>query len=258
MASMQVDVTGPSKDLHSGFFGGPAVNPIRELSRALGQLHDANGRVAVPRFYDGVPPLPADIAASWGDLGFDSAAFLGQVGLNTLAGETGKTPLEMIWSEPTCEINGIWGGYTGAGFKTVIPSQAHAKISCRLVGQQNPFAIRSAVQDFIKSHLHPDCSVTFQDFGASPASEMSTDHPVFGAVKSALSDEWPRPAAFIGCGGSIPIAGHFKTILGMDAVLAGFGKEDDQIHSPNEKYDLRSFTKGTKSWARVLAKLAEM
>jgi len=180
------------------------------------------------------------------------SGFLGDVGLSEPAGETGKTPLEMVWSEPTCEINGIWSGYTGAGFKTVLPAQAHAKISFRLVGQQDPHAIRAAFRAHVENALPPDCSATFEPHGASPASVMATDHPAFGQARAALSDEWTDPAAFVGSGGSIPVAGYFKSILGMDSMLIGFSREDDALHSPNEKYDVESFHKGTRSWARIL------
>jgi len=254
----EVTITGPSKDLHSGMYGGPAMNPIRVLSRIIAGLHDDTGRVTVPGFYDGVPELSPEIAAQWEALGFDHAAFLGDVGLGTPAGEQGRSALEMIWSRPTCEANGIKGGYTGDGFKTVLPSKASAKISFRLVGQQDPHAIRESFRAWVTDLLPPDCTADFQGHGASPASTMSITHPAFEAAREALSDEWPDPAAYIGSGGSIPIAGYFQDILQMDAMLIGFGKDDDAIHSPNEKYDLESFHKGTRSWARILNAIAEV
>ena len=161
----------------------------------------------------------------------------------------------MIWARPTCEVNGIWGGYQGDGFKTVLPSKAHAKISFRLVGTQDPVKIRESFRAYVRSVLPPDCSVAFSGHGASPASQMSISDPAFEKARLALSAEWPNEAAYIGSGGSIPIAGYFKDILNMDAMLIGFGKDDDLIHSPNEKYDLRSFHKGIRSWARILAAL---
>jgi acetylornithine deacetylase/succinyl-diaminopimelate desuccinylase-like protein len=248
----ELTITGPDKDLHSGMYGGAAINPIRVMSRIIASLHDANGRVTVPGFYDGVPELPAEIAAQWEGLGFDGKGFLGGVGLSKPAGEADRSTLEQIWSRPTCEVNGISGGYTGDGFKTVLPSQAHAKISFRLVGTQDPLKIRESFRAMVRDMLPPDCAVEFKGHGASPASVMSTGHPAFEKARAALSDEWPRPAAFIGSGGSIPIAGYFKTILGMDSMLIGFGRDDDLIHSPNEKYDVESFHKGTRSWARIL------
>ncbi|MEO0655732.1 MAG: M20/M25/M40 family metallo-hydrolase [Pseudomonadota bacterium] len=253
MLGEEIVITASDKDLHSGMYGGPAINPIRVLSRIIAGLHDDAGRVTVPGFYDGVPELTPELKAQWDGLGFDASGFLGAVDLNTPAGEAGRSVLEMIWSRPTCEVNGIDGGYTGDGFKTVLPSKASAKISFRLVGTQDPLAIRDAFRKMVTDQLPPDCTVEFIDHGASPASVMPTDAPAFEQARQALSDEWPRPAAFIGSGGSIPIAGYFQEILGVDSMLIGFGRDDDQIHSPNEKYDLESFHKGIRSWARVLA-----
>jgi acetylornithine deacetylase/succinyl-diaminopimelate desuccinylase-like protein len=162
----------------------------------------------------------------------------------------------MIWSRPTAEVNGIWGGYTGDGFKTVLPAKAHAKISFRLVDGQDPDRIRDAFRAFVRARLPEDCTVEFKAHGGSAASVMETSDPAFEAARQALSEEWPEPAAYVGCGGSIPIAGHFGSILGMNAMLIGFGKDDDAIHSPNEKYDLESFHKGIRSWARILDALS--
>ena len=248
----EIVITAANKDLHSGMFGGIARNPIRVLTKILAGLHDDSGRVTLPGFYDGVPELSDELRAQWDALGFEPEQFLGEVDLNIPAGEDGKTGLQMIWSEPTLEFNGINGGYTGAGFKTVLPSQASVKLSARLVGDQDPHKIRAALHDYVRAHLPDDCTVEFHPHGASQASVMSTDHPAFEKARAALSDEWPKEAAFIGCGGSIPIAGHFKTIVGVDAMLAGFGRDDDQIHSPNEKYDVECFHKGMRSWARIL------
>jgi len=254
----ELTIYGPSKDLHSGMYGGPAMNPIRVLSRILAGLHDETGRVTIPGFYEGVPELPGQVKGQWEALGFDADAFLGAVGLSEPAGEADRSALEMVWSRPTCEINGIWGGYTGEGFKTVLPAEAHAKVSFRLVGTQDALAIRKSFRAMVEAALPPDCTVSWKDHGASPASQMSIDHPAFEAARAALSREWPRPAAYVGAGGSIPIAGHFKEILGMDAMLIGFGKDDDQIHSPNEKYDLSSFHRGIRSWARILDELSQL
>ena len=252
----ELTIKAATKDLHSGMFGGPAMNPIRVLAKVIAGLHDATGRITIPGFYDGVPELTDELKAQWDGLNFDAGSFLGEVGLGEPAGEKDRSALEMIWSRPTCEVNGIKGGYTGDGFKTVLPSKASAKISFRLVGQQDPHAIRENFRDMVRAQIPEDCTVDFHGHGASPAGQMETGDPAFEAARTALSDEWPQPAAFIGCGGSIPIAGYFKTILGTDAMLIGFGKDDDQIHSPNEKYDLTSFHKGIRSWARILDALS--
>jgi acetylornithine deacetylase/succinyl-diaminopimelate desuccinylase-like protein len=233
-------------------YGGIGRNPIRVLSRIIASLHDDQGRITIPNFYDGVPELSAELEAQWQGLAFDHETFLGDVGLSQPAGEQDRTPLEMIWSRPTCDVNGIWGGYTGAGFKTVLPSQAHAKISFRLVGDQDPEAIRENFRQMVKDALPPDCEVSFSGHGTGKASASDISDPMFEAARQALSDEWQVPAAYIGCGGSIPIAGYFQNILGMEPMLVGFGKDDDAIHSPNEKYDMESFHKGIRSWARVI------
>jgi acetylornithine deacetylase/succinyl-diaminopimelate desuccinylase-like protein len=248
----EVTIHAADRDLHSGMFGGAAMNPARVLARILADLHDDQGRVTLPGFYDDVPELTQDIRAQWAGLGFDAEAFLGKVGLRLPAGEQDRTALEMIWARPTCEINGMISGYTGAGFKTVLPAQASAKVSFRLVGGQDPHKIRAAFRDFVQARLPGDCRAEFTEHGASGASTMATDHPAFEAARQALSAEWPKPAAFVGSGGSIPIAGYFKSILGMDSMLIGFAKDDDAIHSPNEKYDLDSFHRGIRSWARII------
>ena len=245
-------ITGPDKDLHSGMFGGLAMNPIRVLNKVLAGLHDDNGAITLPGFYDDVPELSDEIRSQWQSLAFDHETFLGDVGLKAPAGEVDRTPIEQVWSRPTCDVNGIWGGYTGDGFKTVLPSQASAKLSFRLVGQQDPDKIREVFRAYMANHLPDGFTVEYRTEKGAPASQMSTEHSAFEAARVALSDEWGRPTAFAGCGGSIPIAGFFKDILNMDAMLVGFGKDDDQIHSPNEKYDVESFHKGIRSWARIL------
>ncbi|WP_439522702.1 dipeptidase [Marivita sp.] len=257
MLKEEITITGPSRDLHSGMYGGAAMNPIRVLARIIAALHDDNGKVTVPGFYDGVTDIPDELREQWDALGFDHKAFLKDVGLSKLAGEAGRSALEMIWARPTCEVNGIGGGYQGAGFKTVLPSKAEAKISFRLVGDQDPAAIDKSFRDMVREMLPRDFEVTFDSDGAAPASVMSIDNPAFEKARHALSDEWPDEAAFIGSGGSIPVAGYFQTLLGTESMLIGFGKDDDQIHSPNEKYDVESFHKGTRSWARILDALSK-
>ncbi|MGL4311538.1 MAG: M20/M25/M40 family metallo-hydrolase [Paracoccaceae bacterium] len=256
LAKAEFTVHAASRDLHSGMYGGLAANPLHVLARILGGMHDDQGRVTIPGFYDGVGELPDAIRAQWQSLAFDHSAFLGDVGLSVPAGEKDRTPLEMIWSRPTAEINGLWGGYNGDGFKTVLPAEAHGKVSFRLVGAQDPDAVTAAFRIWLESQLPADCRVEWHDVAGSPASVMAIDNPAFESARQALSDEWGLPAAYVGAGGSIPIAGWFKDILGMDAMLIGFAKDDDQIHSPNEKYDVASFHKGIRSWARILARLA--
>lgn len=251
----EVVIRGADRDLHSGMFGGLAANPIMVLAKALASLKDENGRITLPGFYEGVEDLTPELRTQWESLNFDAEGFLAEVGLKTPIGENGRMPLEMVWSQPACEINGITGGYTGEGFKTVLPGEARAKVSFRLTGTQNPQAIRDAFRDHIRAHLPADCTATFHGHGCGAASRMNVTHPAFAAALSALTEEWGRDAAFIGSGGSIPIAGDFQQILGMDTILMGFAKDDDRIHSPNEKYDVESFRKGIRSWLRLLDRL---
>ncbi len=252
----EVVLTGANRDLHSGLYGGLAVNPIHALSRILGELHDDAGAVAIPGFYDGVEEPPQEVADQWRELNFDAQAFLRDVGLTTPAGERGRPPLEIVWSRPTCEVNGIIGGYTGEGTKTVLPSKASAKITCRLVGKQNPERIAESFRAFVTSRLPPDVKAEFIGHSGSPAISLPIKNQALRIARRALEAEWQKPAALVGSGGSIPIVGSFKRELGMDSLLVGFALDDDRVHSPNEKYDRASFHKGARSWARILAALA--
>ena len=251
----EITVRAADRDLHSGSFGGLAANPIQVLVNALATVKDDSGRITLPGFYDGVEELSDQLRADWESLGFDAGDFLSSVGLKHPVGERGRMALEMVWNRPTFEINGITGGYTGEGFKTVLPAEARAKVSFRLTGTQDPQAIREAFRAHVRAAMPEDCAVTFQNHGASPASRMDISDPAFTVARNALSQEWGREAAYIGAGGSIPVAGDFQEILGMDSMLIGFGRDDDRIHSPNEKYDVESFAKGARSWARILAAL---
>ncbi|MEO1313366.1 MAG: M20/M25/M40 family metallo-hydrolase [Pseudomonadota bacterium] len=252
MQAAEFTVIGPNKDLHSGMYGGPAMNPIRVISNLIASMHDENGRVQIPAFYEGVEPVPNAVKAGWDSLPFDGAAFLGEVGLSEPAGEKGYTVLEQIWSRPTAEVNGVWGGYTGAGTKTVLPSKASAKVTFRLVGKQDPEAIAKNFQAFLSEQLPPDYELEFDAGHGAQATVMPTDRAEYAAARAALGKEWENDAVFIGGGGSIPIVGHFRDILGVDSILIGYGLEDDNIHSPNEKYNLTSFHRGIRSWVRVL------
>ncbi len=254
----EVTITSPSIDLHSGMYGGAAMNPIRALSKMIAALHDKKGRVAIPGFYDGVDELPKPVKKQWASLKFSEKKFLGAVGLKSAAGEKGRSVIELIWSRPTAEVNGIWGGYTGAGGKTVIPSKAHAKLTFRLVGQQNPKKILAAFQSFAKKQMPKDAIITFSGKGGgSPASEISESNRFIQKSAAALKAEFKKEAVLMGSGGSIPIVRSFKDILGMDSVLVGFGLNDDAIHSPNEKYNVSSFQRGIKSWVRIMGALGE-
>jgi acetylornithine deacetylase/succinyl-diaminopimelate desuccinylase-like protein len=253
----EVRIKAANRDLHSGIFGGAAQNPIRVLTRILGGLHDDNGRITIPGFYDGVKDLPSDILAQWKKLNLTPESFLKPIGLSIPAGEKDRLLIEQASSRPTCDINGIIGGYTGEGSKTVIPAEASAKISFRLVEGQQPEKIRKAFRDYVTARLPADCRAEFTDHSSAPAIALDWNMKPLAAAKRALTEEWGKEALLIGSGASIPIVADFKRTLGLDTVLVGFGLEDDNIHSPNEKYDLRSFHKGIRSWARILAALAD-
>lgn len=253
----EIEITCASHDLHSGMYGNAARNPIQVLADIIASLRNPDGSVAIEGFYDDVKELPPDVADLWKRLPYDEAAFMAGAGLTTPAGEKGRSVLEQTRSRPTCEINGISGGYTGDGFKTVIPAKARAKISFRLVSEQDPVKIRAAFRKHVTDRLPPDATVTFHEHGGSPAVTVPSDGPFVAKAAKALEAEWGQETALIGSGGSIPVTGEFKRILGLDTLLIGFAREDDRIHSPNEKYNLTSFHKGIRSWIRIIAALAE-
>jgi acetylornithine deacetylase/succinyl-diaminopimelate desuccinylase-like protein len=253
----ELKITCADRDLHSGLFGGAAQNPLRVLAHILADMHDKHGRVTIPGFYAGVHELPLDIKKDLAALDLTPADFLGPVGLKVPAGENDRIVIEQIATRPTAEINGMVGGYTGEGAKTVIPAQATAKVSFRLVGGQDPERIRDTFRSFVRERLPADAKADFKNFGMAPATELPFDSPALATTRAALAAEWGKKAVTVGEGGSIPIVADFKRVLGMDTIMVGFALDDDRVHSPNEKYDLTSFHKGTRSWARILAALAE-
>jgi acetylornithine deacetylase/succinyl-diaminopimelate desuccinylase-like protein len=256
MAYAEVTLKAANRDLHSGLYGGSALNPINALTKILGELQDENGRVRLPGFYDKVAPVSNAQRAQWDALGFDEAAFLGGIGLTQPVGERGHGALERLWARPTADINGIWGGYTGVGSKTVIASEASAKVSFRLVPNQDPDEVMAQFRRFVSDRLPPGAIATFAEFSRSPGIEVNVDSPYVRAAMAALAEEYGRPAVLVGSGGSIPVVTSLRTILGLDSLLMGFGLDDDQVHSPNEKFEERCFHHGTRSHVRLLAKLA--
>ncbi|WP_273782595.1 dipeptidase [Bartonella sp. ML69XJBT] len=256
MMSEEIIITAANRDLHSGAFGGVAANPIRILAKILAGLHDENNRVSLPGFYDGVEETPPHLLQAWDALNCTAENVLGPIGLSIPSGEKGRSILELMWARPTAEINGISGGYEGEGMKTVIASQASAKVSCRLVHKQDPEKIRQALRDYVRSSIPADCTVEFKNHGSSSAIQLSYDSPFIEVAKGALSQEWGLPAVLAAMGGSIPVVADFQSILDMETVLVGFALTEDRMHSPNEKYNLKSFHKGQRSWARILVSLA--
>ncbi|WP_119273618.1 M20/M25/M40 family metallo-hydrolase [Taklimakanibacter deserti] len=253
----EVAISGPSKDLHSGYYGGPARNPIRVLTKILGELHDRNGRVRLKGFYDGVDPVPLSTRRQWKSLNFPAKKYLGDVGLAIPAGEKAYAVYEQLWSRPTAEINGIYAGYTGTGSKTVVPAEAMAKLTFRLVGRQTPAQIRKGLRQFVKERLPADCKARFKSHGGDAMAVTVTESsPWVRLAEGALKQEWGRDPVLMADGASIPVVGTFKSLLKVDSLLVGFGLEDDSVHSPNEKYNLKSFHKGIRSWARLIGGLA--
>jgi acetylornithine deacetylase/succinyl-diaminopimelate desuccinylase-like protein len=260
LAYTEITLHASNQDLHSGLWGGRCPNPITELTRVLALLHDKNRRVTIPGFYDAVKPLTKQERANWKALKFNAAAALKQIGLPKQAdiGEKGFTALEREWGRPTAEINGIWGGYTGTGAKTVIPAKASAKVSFRLVADQDPAKITKAFFAWCKAHTPPGCRWELNDhhggFGVTTAIDSPAMKAAFRAVKSASG----KAPALIKSGGSIPVAGMLKSRLGLDTIFMGFGLDDDRVHSPNEKFELDCFRLGCRSHAAFISELLAM
>ena len=258
MAYMEVKLTGPSRDLHSGMYGGAVVNPINALCKIIGELHDDQGIVQIPGFYDDVLETGANELAGWQKTGFDEMAFLEDIGLKHSHGEAGRSVLERVWARPTCDVNGIWGGYTGDGSKTVIASHASAKISCRLVADMDPQKVVAGLKRFFADRLPPDCTLEWLDHGTGPAVRVPTDSRYLQAARAAIVDAFGREPALIGSGGSIPIATPMQKLLGLDVLFVGFGLDDDRVHSPNEKFELACYKKGIRTHVAMLQRFAEL
>jgi acetylornithine deacetylase/succinyl-diaminopimelate desuccinylase-like protein len=254
----EVTLQGPSHDLHSGLYGGAVPNPLNLLAGMLGDLHDDGRRVQVPGFYDAVDELSPEEARQLKALPFDQGAFLASAGLKGGFGEAGRSTLERMWRRPTCDVNGIWGGYTGPGAKTVIPAKAHAKVSFRLVPSQDPAKVLAGFRRFVADRTPDDCRSEITIHGSSAALRIPTDSPYVGAATRALEQSFGRGPVLIGMGGSIPAVEAIKRLLNMDSLLVGFGLADDRVHSPNEKFELKCFERGIRTHAALLAELAEL
>ncbi|QDH17789.1 M20/M25/M40 family metallo-hydrolase [Swingsia samuiensis] len=257
MVTQEVTIQCASHDLHSGIYGNAAANPIAILCHILASLRDIDGRVTLPNFYDGIIEPSSETRDQWKKIFPSDENLLSEAGLSVAAGEKGYTAIEQTWCRPSCEINGISGGYEGDGFKTVLPAKASAKVSFRLVPGQNPALIEKSFRDHVTSLLPKDAKVEFKSFGASEGFAVSRESKYLAPALNALTEEWGVKAATIGSGGSIPVAGEVREALGLDTLLIGFAQADDRIHSPNEQYGVESFHKGIRSWVRILAALAE-
>jgi len=259
IAVLELSLATADKDLHSGRYGGGVVNPLNALARLIASLHDADGRVAVAGFYDGVlPPTPAERAALAG-LPFDAAAFLAAIGAAEGGGEAGHTLLERLWYRPTLDLNGLWGGYQGPGAKTVIPHEAHAKLSCRLVPGQDPRRVAACVAAHLRAHCPPGARLTLtgMDHG-SPAYLLPQDHPALAVVTETLTALHGRAPVAVRIGATLPISELFRRLLGIDTVMFSFSTADEDFHAPNEFFRLESFDLGARAWVDALRRLGRL
>ena len=247
LSYMEVEVTGPNRDLHSGVYGGAVANPANVLSKMIASLHDENGRVTIPKFYDNVAELSSKDREAINQAPFDVDEYKKELGINEITGEAGYTTLERTGTRPTLDVNGIWGGYTGEGAKTVLPSKASAKISMRLVPNQSPSEITELFTNYFISIAPKSIKVkVIAHHGGEPA-VTPTDSKAYKAATKAFEEVWGKTPIPTRDGGSIPIVALFKKELGLDTVLMGFGLDTDALHSPNEHYGIKNFLIGIET-----------
>jgi succinyl-diaminopimelate desuccinylase len=258
IAYFELRLTGPKQDLHSGTFGGAVANPANVLVKMLGALVDADGRIQVPGFYDDVLPLTDGERSQLDSLAFDEAAFMDRLGVDALAGERGFSTLERRWCRPTCDINGITTGYQGEGAKTVLPARASAKFSFRLVPKQDPARITASLHKMLKSLCPRGIQMELVDMHSSPAMVVPLDSPYLKAAVSAIEKGFGRSPVFIREGGSVPIAAELADELDADVLLLGWGLDDDNTHSPNEKFNLADYHRGIRAIAHLWQELANV
>ena len=254
----EVFLEGPSHDLHSGLFGGAVPNPANVLCELLAGLHDASGRVNIPGFYEDVQELTAREREIYAKLPFDEKQLQKELGLSALCGEAGYSTLERKWARPTCDINGLTAGYQGQGAKTVIGAKASAKVSMRLVPGQQPEKIQAAFEKALRERCPAGIKISFTNHGLAEAALTPLDSPAMRLAAQAVQIGFGAETTYMREGGSIPVVSTIKKILGMDTLLVGFGLPDDRVHSPNEKFDLDAFYKGTRTAAALYAKLGEL
>ncbi|TNJ40604.1 M20/M25/M40 family metallo-hydrolase [Phaeobacter sp. B1627] len=257
ICGQELTVRTANRDLHSGIYGMAARNALTLMCDLMASLRAPDGSVAIDGFYDGVEEPDPLVAEAWSRQHFDGDTFLNDIGLSLPAGETSRTIQEQVWTRPSLDLHGVWGGYTDPGFKTVIPCEAHAKLSFRLVAGQDPARIAELFQSHINARLPQDCSVEFHDRTMGQPIALPVSSPYLQAALAGLKDEWGT-AAISGMGGSIPIIPQLKAATGADALLVGFAALDNRIHAPNEKFDLESFERGIRSWIHILHRLSEL
>lgn len=251
LAYLQVDVTGPNSDLHSGMYGGAVVNPAAALARIVASFHDADGRIAIEGFYDKVRPFPDAVRAGMRELPFDESEFTGHLGVTALGGEPGYTTLEKLWTRPTCEVNGLLSGYTGEGAKTVLPGQAMLKVSCRLVPDQDPAEIGRLLEAHVRKHAPAGVTVKVTHLHGGHPWRADLDGPLYEAATRALHGVFGREPVITGEGGSIPVVNDFARILGAPVLLVGFGLPGENAHAPDEWISQENFRLGMKAMAAL-------
>jgi succinyl-diaminopimelate desuccinylase len=258
IAYFELRLIGPKQDLHSGTFGGAVTNPVNVLARMLAALVDEDGRVQIPGFYDDVEPLSDQERSQIAALPFDEGAFMDQIGVDGVTGERGFTTLERRWARPTCDVNGIWGGYQGEGGKTVLPAEAGAKFSFRLVPNQSPEKITANLRTMLAGRCPPGIKMELIDMHSAPGMVVPLDSPYMAAAAEAIERGFGRRPVFIREGGSIPIVTAFRERLGVDTLLLGWGQDDDNTHGPNEKFCLADYHRGSKASAYLWEELSKI
>jgi acetylornithine deacetylase/succinyl-diaminopimelate desuccinylase-like protein len=257
LAYLEVTVSGPRQDLHSGIYGGGAPNPASALARMIAALHEPSGRIAVPGFYDRVRPITPDERSRLAALQFDEAAFRTTVGARDLAGEPGFSLIERLWTRPTLDVNGLSGGFAGEGAKTIIPGRARAKLSARLVPDQQPREIAGLIESALRAAAPPTVDVDVQVLGLAPPAVVSLDHPAVAMAADALEAAWGRPPVYQRGGGTIPAVGGLSDRLGIPTLMLGFGLPTSNAHAPNEWLLLDNFMRGTEAVVRLWHRLAD-
>jgi acetylornithine deacetylase/succinyl-diaminopimelate desuccinylase-like protein len=255
--SVEVFLTGPNRDLHSGVFGGSVANPVNALAALIGSLHDENGRVQIAGFYDDVVLLTDAERRQLAALPFKESDYLAKLGVAAAWGEAGFTTLERRWARPTCDVNGILGGYAGEGPKTIVPSKASAKITCRLVPNQDPDKLTAALKQHFESRLRPGIQMMFSPHHGATPLVFAPDSPWMAAARAAIDKGFGTPPVMIREGGSIPVVATFRDVLGVDTLLLGWGQDTDNLHSPNERFSLSDFQRGIAASAALWEELGK-
>ena len=256
LAYFEITVRGPSSDLHSGMYGGAVVNPAMALAQILSTFHDTRGRIAIKGFYDKVRPFPAAVLKGMKQLPFSDTKFRKELGVKALGGETGKTTLEKLWTRPTLEVNGMLSGYTGEGAKTVLPGESMAKVSCRLVPDQDPAVIERLLKAHVRRVAPPGVTVTVQPLHGGKPWRADLDGPIFDAARRALQAAFGRQPVIVGEGGSIPVVGDFERVLNVPVLLVGFGLPGENAHAPDEWISVDNVRRGLRAMAMLLGEYA--